>query len=221
VYPFPEKLKALHEASIELTKIDAFDSFCRRAVELGRDKLGFDRLGLWLFDEKSDVVSGTYGTDEQGNLRDERALRYALSQETVIQQLLADKARARVWDDMPQYDDRKNLVGRGWQAVAILWDGDTSVGWINADNLLTRQPFTPEQVEILMLYANTLGHLVTRKRAEQALRERETAARQFEQQLRLLQEVNLELAATDSIDELCRRLNWGGTNWALIGWASG
>ncbi len=68
-------------------------------------------------------------------------------------------------------------MGEGDNALAALWDGDEVIGVICVDNLLTRQPIGERQLEILRLYATTLGHLITRKWAEEALRASETRFR--------------------------------------------
>jgi PAS domain S-box-containing protein len=70
----------------------------------------------------------------------------------------------------PLRDHRGREVGEGDNAVAALWDGDEVIGVICVDNLFSHQPITERQLEILRFYATTLGHLITRKRTEEALR---------------------------------------------------
>jgi hypothetical protein len=43
---FQDKLKVLHEVTIELTRTHDIDELHRRTIELGRQKIGFDRMGL-------------------------------------------------------------------------------------------------------------------------------------------------------------------------------
>src|SRR5262249_10911895 len=50
---FQEKLKALHELSIVLTKANSLDELCCLAIVSGCNYLGFDRLGLWTLDEET------------------------------------------------------------------------------------------------------------------------------------------------------------------------
>jgi signal transduction histidine kinase/GAF domain-containing protein len=70
---FQEKLKTLLDINIKLSMIDSFDDFCREAVEQCRNRLGFDRVGIWFYNRKDpNVVIGTFGTDEYGETRDER-----------------------------------------------------------------------------------------------------------------------------------------------------
>ena len=69
---FQKKLLILHEVTIELSNVEKIDDLFRQAVVLGRERLGFDRLVLFLFDMDSQIIIGTYGTDMTGKLRDER-----------------------------------------------------------------------------------------------------------------------------------------------------
>jgi light-regulated signal transduction histidine kinase (bacteriophytochrome) len=59
----------------------------------------------------------------------------------------------------------------GDNAMAGLWDGGNVIGVISVDNLLTARPISEHDLEVLRLYASTLGHLITRKRAEEELRQ--------------------------------------------------
>ena len=72
---FQSKIRKLSDASIALTSTHSFESLCREVVRLGRDILGFDRLALWLLDDDGRFMMGTFGTDESGNLRDEKSIR--------------------------------------------------------------------------------------------------------------------------------------------------
>src|SRR5258708_25392737 len=71
---FQEQLRTLHEVGIELDSVDSLDELCRMAVELGRSRLGFDRLGLWLYEQDNTIARGAFGTDEHGQIIDERGM---------------------------------------------------------------------------------------------------------------------------------------------------
>ena len=49
-------------------------------MRLGKERLEFDRLGLWLVDQNDPRwMMGTWGIDERGQLRDERGSRLPLT----------------------------------------------------------------------------------------------------------------------------------------------
>jgi PAS domain-containing protein len=172
---FQVKLKALHEIHFVLARCMQLEDLYRQTVELGRGVLGFDRLGLLLLEPHTHAMIGTFGTDTEGNLTDERYFRQdRINPE--LEQILTNFEQVRVWEDRILYH-AGNKVGRGWAMMAALWDGDQSVGWLSADNLIEQQPLKPHQSELLSLYARVVAGLITRKRNEILLREREALFR--------------------------------------------
>src|SRR5262249_13634036 len=119
---FEEKLKALHAVAIALLQANSLDELCRRAIELGRTSLGFDRLGLWLIDEGTDTMTGTYGTSVDGQVRQEKGLQTKIADDPMAAETLRNQSLISVWQDAPLYEGW-TIVGRGWNAMAVVWDG--------------------------------------------------------------------------------------------------
>ena len=201
---FQERLKILTEVNIELAKTATFDDLCQMAVELGRERLGFDRLGIWFFTDDGLYMQGSFGVDEQGNVRDERQNRIPADYDPLVSQAIEQRLRLNYQDNVPLTNHKMEVVGQGWNANATLWDVDRMLGWISADNFLLKQPLTDSDLETLTLYGAVLGNLCTRKQAEEGLRASEENARQFQERLKILNEVNIELAKTVTFDDLCR-----------------
>jgi signal transduction histidine kinase len=162
---FQEKLQALHEVNIELSRCASLEELYRRTIELGRERLGFDRLGLLLIEEETNMMLGTFGTDENGQLRDERFFRQA-QENPDITGILTEQKRIGFWEDT-SLKDAGEVVGRGWNAMTVLWNGNKGIGWLATDNLIRREPPTAVQLEILTLYGAALGQLVSRKKVEE------------------------------------------------------
>jgi len=182
---FHEKLKTLHEVTGDLAITRSFDDFCRLAVELGRSKLGFERLGLWFYDPKdANFLLGSFGTDENGQTRDERDQR-ASSDMSNLALVQYGRAYVSTTPDAPLYDDHRETIGHGWKASAQVWDGQRNIGWLSTDNLFSQRQGNDYDVELLVLYADLLGHL--------------TAARQFEETLAA--ERNLLRAIIDTVPD--------------------
>ena len=171
---FLEQLRSLHEVSAELARVaeeGSFDDLCRHAIELGQANLDFERLGLWFQAAATNEVFGSFGIDESGCVRDERLVRRKmLGPETAMGKILAGKDPSGAHPDMPIYDLEENVIGRGWSAHAVLWDGAEVLGFIGTDTFLTGRPITDRQWEILTLYATMIANLCRIKRTEQALR---------------------------------------------------
>lgn len=166
---FHEQLTTLISVTNELSKVESSD-LCRRAVELGRSKLGFDRLSIWFFDEGTTVAHGSFGTDEKGNIRDDRDRLFSFESNPLIMTMYQHKSpRAILLTDSDLYDFDEEKVGRGDSVIAPVWDGEKAIGCICVDNLVTGKPITEQVCEILALYASSLGHLILLKEAQDAL----------------------------------------------------
>lgn len=203
---FQQQMLVLHEVNIELTTATTFEELTRRAVELGHSRLGFDRLSLWFMDQHNPLLMhGSYGIDESGNLRDERRETFRLPQHAEMSEAIQGKRLVWLTSQTLLYNQHSQPVGEGWQAGAALMDRNRVIGCLLVDNLFNQEPPGRYVLELLRLYGAALGHLAARRWAEDALRASEESERQFQQELRALHEVNIELTQTNSFDDLCRR----------------
>ena len=85
---FSKRLAALSDVNVALANSASLDEMCRQAIVLGRQKLGFDRLGLWLIDPQDpDILQGTFGTHENGSIRDERSNRLSAKEDLIYRRL--------------------------------------------------------------------------------------------------------------------------------------
>lgn len=201
---FQDQLRTLHRLGIDLSKAATFDEFCRMAVEEGRARLGIDRLGLWFLNEARTHIQGSYGTDGQGQTVDERGATHVVD-DNFAGSTFNENHYLSYIDHVNLIDHTGTVLGTGWNALTALWDGSEVIGYLSADNLIHQRPTSPNELELLVLYGATLGHLANRIRAEEALRASEESERAFQQKLRTLHEVNMQLTQTNSFDELCRR----------------
>jgi len=175
-HQFQVHLKALHEIIIELTGIDQLDTFYKRAVEFGRERLGFERLAMFLYDEQDDSAIGTYGTDIQGKLVDEGGSRFTPDPNGVMQHSFDRIERFYLKEETTLYNDEV-AVGVGWNAAAVLWNGTRSLGWFVADNLVSHKPAAKSLLDTLGLYALSVGPLLAQKQTQLALKESEALYR--------------------------------------------
>ncbi len=160
------KLKILHEITIELTNTDKLDDFYRLSVEFGLKRLGFDRLGLLLYDPQTTSALGTYGTDARGSSIPEHHLHIDISSPTNILMRALNEAERFVLDTNAELFSDSQSIGMGWNAAAVLWNGSEKLGWLAIDNGVWHLPVDKTQLSILALYAVTLGTLLAHKQAE-------------------------------------------------------
>jgi len=166
---FSEGLTALHEIANELCRATSVDDLCRRSVELGNSRLGFDRLGIWFVADGGAAVTGSFGVDENGELRDERGQTVRLASGSAMEEVFSRGYPSCVHTSAPLLDHQGRTVGEGAQAIASLWDGERIIGFVSTDNLLGHEPIGERESEMLTLYASTVGHLVTLKGVEEKL----------------------------------------------------
>lgn len=162
---FQEKLKEMQEISLELAADESIDELCTKAIELGHRILDYDRLGMEVFKDANQVGATRYGINEAGELYveyipDRNA--YGLT----TNDGLKSPSVSIIKEDTDLYNSHNEVVGQGWNIITGLWDNETIIGWLAADNFLQHKPLIPYQVELLNLYGLTIGHLVVRKRTE-------------------------------------------------------
>lgn len=157
-------LKNLHEVGLQLTRTDNLDDFYRCTVEQGLKRFGFERMGLLLYDKGK--AYGTYGTNHKGEVIPEYHIVLNPEDLTGILMQTLDRSERFAYEPRTQLYDNLTYIGEGSNAVATLWDG-VALGWLAIDNGVQHRPISELQLEVLSLYALTVGSLLARKRSEQ------------------------------------------------------
>lgn len=176
---FRRKIYALFEIEREWARCQTVDEICLNAVVNGREKLGFERLSIWFLNSNAYTMQGTFGVDEHGQIRDERAQQFHGNPRIFTLPFTETHALVITQENRPLLNDQGIEIGIGTNLIAALWDGEEILGHLYCDNLLTGQPFTDLQKELLAHFASKIANAVARKRSEQSLR-------QSEEQFRLL-----------------------------------
>jgi PAS domain S-box-containing protein len=162
---FQEHLKRLQEITIILARAATEEELCHKAVTLGAQRLGFDRLMLTLVDGLT--IRTAYGVDQYGQVRDKQAVPLQKTYFDACRSALHENAL--IWHDV-DLRDFGQVVGHGWYAMCCAHYGEQVLGALSIDSLLSQQPPRPYELELLTLYGTTIGHLIARKRAEEILR---------------------------------------------------
>ncbi|MCL4265624.1 MAG: HAMP domain-containing histidine kinase [Anaerolineae bacterium] len=182
-HQFREKLKTLNEITLELGQLDSLESICLRGVELGIQKLGFDRLSLWFLDASKTRMTGSFGVDEQGRIRDERQQSWIFEKTFIEDFINGNQEIIITHDSAPLYNDASEIVEYGWHLSAPILDGNQFIGFISADNLIHKQILKSFQPELLRLYGATIGYLATLNQA----REKELTLRLEQERTQMLE----------------------------------
>ncbi|MBZ0303350.1 MAG: PAS domain-containing sensor histidine kinase, partial [Anaerolineae bacterium] len=200
---FQDYLKRLNQINIELARAETEDELCYQAIVLGCSALGFDRALIALRD--GDNLRVEYGMDREGQVRDKRHIRFQQQQLNEWQQVLRQPDRVVLWENVT-LTDFNVVAGRGWYAMAVMQQGDLVLGALTIDNLRYQRPPRPYESELLALYGASLGNLIIRKRVEGQLRNREQAAREFQEYLKRLHGAHMKLARVENLDTLYRQV---------------
>ncbi len=80
--------------------------------------------------------------------------------------LLSGSQRVYHNQDQPLQNHKSEVIGTGDIAASTLWDGYNIIGYISIDNFISRQPISKNQRELLVLFAQIIGNLASRKRIE-------------------------------------------------------
>ncbi|MCK6262960.1 HAMP domain-containing histidine kinase [Vibrio sp. ZSDE26] len=158
---FANTMSKLHEVMLRLSQAPTLDDLYQQAIIEAQQHLFIDRLAILLLDTETNEMIGTWGTDEDGNVKDENAFRGPIPDAPWVELTLASKEHVEVWDNVDLLYYNK-VVGKGWNAMAAIWDGDTPIGWIACDNLIKKRPMQPWLKEILGQYGQALGHTIVR-----------------------------------------------------------
>lgn len=204
---FLDLLQSLHQVGVHLSGCRGESELLHDAVMLARSSLQFDRVAIFLIDAEFTTMQGSWGTNEAGEITDERHFVSPIPAHPVVQEALRRKDYVLVLEDAPLYYEQQE-VGRGWNAMVSLWDGDTPIGWIAADNLLQRRPIKTYHGEIFKQFAAMLSQLLIRQRNHAAL---ELFNRDLEERVaartRLLAETNEALAqANQALEQANQQL---------------
>ena len=165
-------LRAVLAATDELMACPDTDTLLRRAVEIGREKLGLERCSVYL--EEGDFLCGTYGTDRRGCTADERAHLFSTDVPRWREYLRLMNPEEPRWIIItsPYYEivgGRVVELGEGWVGVTPIQAhrGRKLTGVFFNDTAISRSPVDEVKQEVLAVYCSVLDSVMERKREEQ------------------------------------------------------
>ncbi len=186
---------------------------CLLNIHNNAQELGFDRVGVFLYDASTQIVQGTFGTDLTGQLIQEEHLTILMEPDNPQYKLLTDPHGYILSDDYANdYQisaDNPRMAGVKQNANVAMWAGNRPVGLISVDNLLTQRPFKTEQIEALQLFAGYAGLAIENARLlEQVRRTEQTYYAIFENSMEGIFQVSPEGSLLSANPALARILGY-------------
>jgi PAS domain S-box-containing protein len=175
---FLNDITALQEIHLALSQVHDLPTLYIQMIALSQQRLGLDRVGLFVINDQTNEIQGTYGVDPGGNTRDESYYREKITPGHWTLEILDSITYTKLWENAELMDNGV-AVGMGWKIGAALWTGHQGIGYLMCDNFLTHKPLRPYETELLALLGTTFGHLIERTRIEASLQESEARYRQF------------------------------------------
>lgn len=198
-----EQLQALHDISFKLWRAESIDNMLFTAVDEAKKQLHIDRMAIFLF-QGENRMQGTYGTDIHGHTVNEHYFECEIP-DLWFTRLTQDRTKSEylaIENNTPLFHDLKQ-VGFGWSGFISLWDGDTPVGWIACDNLLTGMPLRSYHQQILKQFGFIVSqHLVRRQAEEKLLSLNKELERRVCERTAELERANRKLKAISRLDPL-------------------
>jgi len=165
---------ALLSAADELVGAPDLDSLMRRAVEIARERIGLERVALYLEDDCGRVMNGTWGTDLEGRTTDERHYSYAKGEPEEKAHAMMDEGRSRwlVIEDAPlmvSEEGTSRMVRRGWLALTPIRSVRGPIGLLFNDSAASGSALDVAKQELAAILCSLVANIVERKRAEEQL----------------------------------------------------
>ncbi|AIE86121.1 sensory box histidine kinase/response regulator [Fimbriimonas ginsengisoli Gsoil 348] len=141
-----------------------------------------DRVGVWTL--KGDYLHGSWGTDEYGEVTDERGLTYHVTDWEIDVRMLGHREAPYVLAELTHVMETGEQRERVPQSILPMRVGGELVGIISIDALISGKPITAADVEHLLPFAEQAAVAI--------------------QNLRLLDSANRELAERQRVESVLR-----------------
>jgi AraC-like DNA-binding protein len=146
--PARSELAALLLELGDLFSVRHPDDLLKRAVELAIGPLGLVRAGLYLYDQRIDLMLGTWGTDLRRRVIDEHHAMFRLGSDgaRVLARAMSGEALWSVVENSPiivNEAKKTRVVGRGWVVCTPIRSLRRPLGMLFNDPGLTRARVDP------------------------------------------------------------------------------
>jgi signal transduction histidine kinase len=202
---FKKLLDVLYKISSEIQdKLDVDDLL--KSIVIGIRQLGFDRAGIWLLSETGDMLHGSWGTDENGHLIDERNRELTLEslppshgysiritgespkdklKTDITGDIFVPKGQEdrfeEIWGSKPSYPGYYAYTYKGDNISLPILISGKHIGAVGVDNFITGRRISKENADILAMFTANLGIILHNARLVAELQNQKELERQIAQ----------------------------------------
>lgn len=192
-----EMLEKVVQLGKRVTEVSDLKITLERIWHGVHDDLGFDRPGIFLYNPEHNTMVGSYGTNHQGEMVDEKDLHVLLNNNSTEALAFIDVIKEGNRLQFTHNYSLENGIPKGHimdgvkdHALVAAWAGDKPVGVISVDNVITGRPIGGEQLEALRLFAGYAGLAIENARLNDTL---ENDLNQRKSLIEELEKKNIEL----------------------------
>jgi PAS domain S-box-containing protein len=172
-------LEAVLRLGRNVTAIPDLDQCLRQIYHSLRQGLGFDRVGVFLYEPAANQIRGTYGTSRTGEMVDNSWYARPVEEWTDWQLALQDPQGLVMVEDYQAVRHpapENEMYGVKQHLTLAAWAGDKPAAMLVVDNLHSAKPITSVDQEALQLFAGYAGLAIANAQLhaglEQRIRER-------------------------------------------------
>ena len=141
------------------------DDLAKRAVELVLSAVGLVRAGVYLYDDRLDLMVGTWGTDLRQRVIDEHFAMFRLGEKGhwAFARAMSGEALWTVIERSPLIVNETTstrVIGRGWTVCTPICSGGKPLGAMYSDPGLTRARIDPRKQMHAALLCGLTGMLL-------------------------------------------------------------
>ena len=158
-------------AADELVSYRDLDTILRRAVELARDRIGLERVAIFLEDDSGEMLCGTFGTGLLGETTDERHIFFAKGHhhQEVHARALAGLGRWLLLENAPltaQLDSETRVIGYGWMVLTPIRSARGALGLMANDAALSASPVDEARQMQAAVFCSLVGNIIDLRRQD-------------------------------------------------------
>ncbi len=179
-----EFLEKVIQAGKNVTAINDLEPCLREIYNSVRRELGFDRVGLFLYDADRQIIHGVHGTSRAGEHQNNDWFEEFILDDSDWQIALQSPSGIAFTEDYQSVRNplpESEMYGVKQHVTLAAWAGDEPVALLTVDNVISGRAITVIELEALQLFAGYAGLAIENARLhtslEQRIRERTAEVR--------------------------------------------